>query len=86
MNTNADVWTFRPMLPAFFVKQIGLGFEETNLGQRQFDFPGVAGLLHWHIAPGSPGVNGATRVGGDDFAAARGGVAEIGAQQGAPGG
>ena len=31
-------------------------------------------------------MNGATRVGGDDFAAARGGAAEIGAQQGAPGG
>jgi hypothetical protein len=31
-------------------------------------------------------VNGATGVGGDDFAAARGSAAEIGAKQGAPGG
>ena len=67
-----------------FVQQISLGLEETNFSQRQFDFPAVAGFLHWHIAPGGPGVSGTTRVGGDDFAAARGGAAEIGAQQGAP--
>ena len=74
------------MLPVFFVEQIGFGFEETNFSQRQFDFPTVAGFLHRHIAPGCAGVNGATRVGGDNFAAARGSAAEIGAQQGAPGG
>ena len=84
MNADADVRAFRPVLPVFFVEQIGFGLEETDFGQRQFDFPAVAGFLHRHVAPGSTGGTTAAGVGGDDFTAARGGAAKIGAEQCAP--
>ena len=63
MNTDANVRSFRPMLPVFVVEQISLGLEKTGFGQRQFDFPAVAGFLHRHIAPGCAGVTGAARRG-----------------------
>ena len=83
VHGNAHVRAVRPVLPVFFVEQIRLGFEIAHFGQRQFDLPAVGGGLHGHIAPGSVGDDGPAGVGGNDFAAARGGAAEIGAQAGA---
>jgi len=84
MNTDADVLAIGPMLPAFRVEQIRLGFEEAGFSERQFDLPGLTVLLHRHVAPGFAGVNRAAGVRGDDFAPERCGATEIGAEQGAP--
>ncbi len=84
MNTDADVRSIGPMLPAFRVEQIRLGFEEAGFSERQFDLPGLAVLLHRRVAPGSAGVAQPAGVRGDDFAPERRGAAEIGAEQGAP--
>jgi len=80
MNGDAHIGAVGPLLPVFFVQQIGLGFEVADLGQGQFDFPAAGGFLHGQIAPGSAGKGGAAGMGGDDFAAAHGGAAEVGAQ------
>ena len=84
MDGNAHIRAVGPVLPVFFVEQIGLGLEEADFGERQFDLPAVGGFLHGHIAPGRIGDDGLAGVGGDDFAAAGGGAAEVGAQPGAP--
>ncbi len=84
MDGNTHVGAVGPVLPVFFVEQICLGLEEAHLGQRQFDLPAVGGWLHWHVAPGGPGGHGATGMGGDDFAAAGFGAAEVGAEPGGP--
>jgi len=84
MNTDADIRTIGPMLPAFRVEQIRLGFEEAGFNERQFDLPGIAVLLHRHVAPGFAGENRAAGVRGDDFAPECCGAAEIGAEQSAP--
>src|ERR1035438_253781 len=52
MNTDADVRAIGPMLPAFRVEQIRLGFEEAGFSERQFDLPGIAVLLYRRAAPG----------------------------------
>ena len=84
MDTDAGVRAFGPMLPAFGVEQIRLGFEEAGFGQRQFDLPGVAIFLHRHIAPGGAGGDRTAGMGGNDFAPEGGGAAEIGAEQRPP--
>ncbi len=81
MDGNAHVRAVRPVLPVFFVEQIGLGLEVAGFGERQFDFPAAGGFLHRHVAPGRAGGGRAAGVGGDDFAAAGGGAAEVGAEQ-----
>src|ERR1035441_7720617 len=84
MNTDADVLAIGPMLPAFRVEQIRLGLEEAGFSERQFDLPGIAVLLHRHVAPGFAGVTRAAGVRGDDFAPERRAATEIGAEQSAP--
>jgi hypothetical protein len=84
MDADAGVRALGPMLPAFWVEQIRLGFEEAGFGQWQFDLPGVAIFLHRHVAPGGAGVDRTTGVGGDDFAPESGGATEIGAEQRPP--
>ena len=86
VDGNSHVRAVRPVLPVFFVEQIGLGLEVADLGERQFDLPAVGGFLHRHVAPGGSGGSGTAGVGGDDFAAAGGGAAEVGAEQRAPAG
>jgi hypothetical protein len=81
VDGNSDVRAVRPVLPVFFVEQIGLGLEVADFGERQFDLPAVGGFLHRHVAPRGAGGGGAAGVGGNDFAAAGGGAAEVGAQQ-----
>ena len=81
MDADADVRAVGPMLPAFGVEQIRLGFEEAGFGERQFDLPDVAAFLHGHVAPGRAGVDRAAGMRGNDFAPEGGGATEIGAEQ-----
>ena len=76
-----DVRAVRPVLPVFLIEQIGFGLEIADFGERQFDLPAVGGFLHRHVAPGRVGDRRPAGVGGDDFVAAGGGAAEVGAEQ-----
>ena len=68
------------MLPVFFVEQIRFRLEVADLGKREFDLPAVGGAPHRHVAPGGIGHDGLTGVRGNDFLAAGGGAAEVGAE------
>ncbi len=72
------------MLPVVFVEQIRLGLEEARFGERQFDLPAFCCWVHRHVTPGGAGGHGANGMGGDDFAAAGGGAADVGAETGGP--
>ena len=84
VDGDAHVRTVGPMLPVFFVEQIGLGLEVADLGQGQFDFPAVRSLLHRQIAPGRIGDDRLPGVRGNDFAPAGGGATQVGAKPGGP--
>ena len=83
VDGNSHVCAVGPVLPFFFVEQVGFGLEVADFGERQFDLPAVGGFLHRQIAPRGVGGSSSAGVGGDDFAAQRGGTAEVGAQEGA---
>ena len=58
-------------------------YAQDALGDVVFvDLPAVGGGLHRHIAPGGIGDDGLAGVRGDDFLAAGGGTAEVGAEAG----
>ena len=68
MDGNSDIRTVRPMLPVFFVEQVGFCLEITGFGERQFDLPAIGSFLHRQVAPRCSGGRRAAGVRGNDFA------------------
>jgi hypothetical protein len=81
VNRNANVVAIGPMLPFFFVEQIDFGFEKSDFGERNFDFPNVVVFLHGQIAPGNSGGGDVSGVRGNNFFSPLSGAAKIGPQK-----
>ena len=85
MDANAYVRTFRPVLEAFRIDRVGLGFEIAHLGQWQGDRPlALRRELERQVPPGSPGQGQFFKVGLKDFVTDPLGPPQIGAQSGLP--
>ena len=85
VDANAYVRTFRPVLEAFRIDRVGLGFEIAHLGQWQGDRPlALRRELERQVPPGSPGQGQFFKVGLKDFVTDPLGPPQIGAQSGLP--
>jgi hypothetical protein len=84
MNRNADIRSFRPVLPALRIQQGGFGTEKAGLGQRKFQSPSVGRRRHGQIAPTATRKGQAPRMSLQNLPAQQSRTAQIGAQSCGP--